>query len=238
MFILLMNVFFIKFRMVNSGYYLKKFFDAKIVFVKVLNCKKCGNKTTKTHGRYNEAIKNGWNFFCSIKCRYAYQEKGKEFFCAFCSQSVKKTPAQIRQTKANVFCSKSCAARYNNSHKSKGSRRSKLEYYIEQQLKLYFPSQYFLCNTKKPIGLELDFYFPNLKLAIEINGFLHYQPIYGFKKLKRIQELDSEKALRCIKESILLCIIDVSNEPHLTSNIKEKHWNTVKKLVTKSEESL
>lgn len=229
-----MNVFFCIFRTGKSRYIHKQFFDANINNVKTVDCKKCGNQTIKTNGRYNEAIKNGWNFFCSIKCRYAYQEKGQECFCAYCSQSIKKTPAQIRQTKANVFCSKSCAARYNNGHKSNGTRRSKLECYLEQQLSLKFPGLQFLCNTKKPIGLELDFYFPELKLAIEINGFLHYQPIYGFEKLKRIQELDAKKASRCVKESIRLWIIDVSNEPHLTRNIKAKHWNTVKELVIKS----
>lgn len=205
--------------------------------MRIVDCKKCGSQTTKTNGRYNEAIKNGWNFFCSIKCRYAYQEKVREFSCAYCSQSIKKTPAQIRQTKSNVFCSKSCAARYNNGHKSYGTRRSKLECYLEKQLQQQFPELHFLCNTKKPIGLELDFYFPNLKLAIEINGFLHYQPIYGLNKLKRIQELDKEKALNCSENSIRLCIIDVSNEPHLTNQIKEKHWNTVKELLKKTEKS-
>ena len=41
----------------------------------------------------------------------------------------------------------------------------------------------FSCNQKEIIGSELDFYFPTLKLAIQINGPLHYYPIYGKKKL-------------------------------------------------------
>ncbi len=68
-------------------------------------------------------------------------------------------------------------------------------------------------------------------MSIEINGFLHYQPIYGSEKLERIQEIDREKAYKCGQASIKLYIIDVSREPHLTQNIKEKHWKTVKKLV-------
>lgn len=200
--------------------------------MKVVECKNCGKGATKTNSRYNEAIKNGWNFFCSIKCRYAYQEKGNDFLCAWCFENIRKTPAQIRQTKTNVFCTKSCAALYNNRHKQYGTRRSKLECYLEQQLKSHFPDLHFLSNSRKPIDLELDFYFPELKLAIEINGFLHYRPIYGSEKLKRIQELDKEKALRCSQANIRICVIEVSNEPHLTQNIKEKHWETVKKLIT------
>ncbi len=204
--------------------------DVELV-MPIVDCQNCGKKAAKSNGRYNEAIKNGWNFFCSIKCRYGYQEKGKEFSCAWCSQTISKTPAQIKKTKATVFCSKSCAACYNNKHKQTGTRRSKLECYLEQQLKLNLPNLNFLCNTKIPIGTELDFYFPELKPAIEINGFLHYQPIYGSGKLKRIQEIDREKADKCRQTSIKLFIIDVSQEFHLSQKVKDKHWETVKKLV-------
>lgn len=200
--------------------------------MKTVNCQNCGELTIKSKGRYNESIKNGWNFFCSIKCRYSYQEKSTELPCAWCSKIVRKTPAQKRKTKTNIFCSKSCAARYNNRHKKAGTRRSKLECYLEQQLKINFPNLNFLCNTKTPIGAELDFYFPELKLAVEINGFLHFKPIYGLEKLNRIQEIDSEKAEKCRQMNIELHIIDVSQEFHLTLELKEKHWRSIKELVT------
>ncbi|MDQ3712500.1 MAG: hypothetical protein M3388_09805 [Acidobacteriota bacterium] len=200
--------------------------------MKIVDCQNCSKQTAKLNYRYNEAIRNGWNFFCSRKCRYAYQGKGIELFCAWCSEFIKKTPAQIRQTKTNVFCSKSCAAYYNNRHKHTGTRRSKLECYLEQQLKLNFPALDFSCNANKPIGLELDFYFPELLLAIELNGILHYQPIYGSEKLNRIQELDKLKADRCAQAEIRLCVIDNSNEPHFTQKVREKNWEIVKELVT------
>lgn len=195
-------------------------------------CRNCSEQTEKTISRYNESIKNGWNFFCSIKCRYAYKEKGEEFFCAWCSKIIIKTPAQQRQTKRNVFCTKSCAAKYNNRNKQTGTRRSKLEQYLEQQIIKHFPSIEFYCNKRKPINLELDFYFPKLKLAIEINGFLHFKPVYGVEKLKRIQKIDEQKAEKCFRMKIDLIIIDVSNEPHLTKEIKDKHWRTVRELIT------
>jgi hypothetical protein len=203
--------------------------------MKRVNCQNCENETAKSISRYNESIKNGWNFFCSIKCRYSYQEKGRNFLCAWCSKSISKTPAQIRKTKNNVFCSKSCGASYNNRHKQTGTRRSKLEYYLERELRLNFPFLNFDCNKNKPIGSELDFYFPELKLAIELNGILHYQPIYGSEKLNKIQLIDKIKADECLKAGIKLHIINVSKETHLTQKIKEKHWKTVKELVTSVE---
>jgi very-short-patch-repair endonuclease len=204
----------------------------EILRMKIVNCRNCAKETIKSTGRYNESIKNGWNFFCSIQCRYSFQEKGREFLCAWCSKSINKTPAQIRKTKNNVFCSKSCGARFNNRNKQTGTRRSKLECYLEHELRLNFPFLNFSCNTNEPIGSELDFYFPELKLAIELNGILHYQPIYGSVKLNRIQSIDKIKSNKCAKAEIKLCIIDVSKETHLTQKIKEKNWKIVKELVT------
>jgi len=200
--------------------------------MKIVECQNCGKQTTKSHCRYNESVKNGWKIYCSIKCRYAHQEKGVEFFCAWCSKLIIKTPAEIRKTKTNVFCTKSCAAYYNNRHKKTGTRRSKLECYLEHQLKLNFPALDFSCNVNQIIGLELDFYFPELRLAIELNGILHYQPIYGSEKLNRIQELDKVKAQKCAEAKIKLCVVNNSTELHLTQKIKEKNWKTVKELVT------
>jgi hypothetical protein len=197
-----------------------------------VECKNCGKHVTKTNGRYNESIKNGWNFFCSISCRYGYQEKGKEIACAQCQKLIRKTPAQVRQTINNVFCSKSCAAFYNNSHKRTGTRRSKLKVFIEHHLRLEFSELDFQCNTNSSIGKELDFYFPKLQLAIELNGIFHYQPIYGQEKLERIQKNDKEKANRCWEAGIELFVIDVSDRAYLTQKRKESYWTIVKELVT------
>lgn len=200
--------------------------------MKTLICQHCGKQFTRSNSRFNEAVKKGWKFLCSVKCRHASNEKGKEYNCAECSQKIIKTPAEVRQTRFNVFCSKSCSAVYNNKHKNYGTRRSKLECYLEERLKLEFPRLEVFCNKKRTIGAELDFYFPELNLAIEINGILHFEPIYGDKKLKRIQEIDKKKVKKCNKLRIQLIIIDVSREFHLTQSIKEKHWKTFKKLVT------
>lgn len=197
-----------------------------------VECKNCGSRVKKTVGRYNESIKNGWNFFCSIPCRYGYQEKGAKYYCAKCHTAIRRTPAQIRQTKRNVFCSKSCAASYNNSHKRYGTRRSKLEMFIEEQLRRELPALSLRCNTNYPLGLELDFYFPELGLAIELNGLVHYAPVYGQEKLARIQKNDKRKARLCLKAGIELFVVDVSDRAYLTQKRKEKYWIEIKELVT------
>jgi hypothetical protein len=200
--------------------------------VKTVECKSCGKLVTKTITRYNESIKNGWNFFCSRACRYGYQEKGVNIPCAQCQTAVRRTPAQIRQTKSNIFCPKSCAAKYNNSHKTYGTRRSKLEELLEQRLKLEFTNLAIKCNTVETIQTEPNFYFPELNLAIGLNGVFHYKPIYGKNKLQRIQCNDKQKLARCKEIGIELYVIDVSGDVYLNREAKEKYWTIVKGLVT------
>jgi very-short-patch-repair endonuclease len=194
-------------------------------------CEHCGQRAVKSVGRYNESIKNGWKFFCSIKCRYAIHEKGQKFSCAWCANVIVKTPAEKRKTKFNVFCNKSCAASFNNRNKTTGVRRSKLEKYLEIQINHDYPDLIVLYNSKKIIGLELDFYFPTLKLAVEFNGHLHFQPIYGVERLQRIQEIDKEKLVKCNEMGIDLRIVDVSREFHLTIELKSKHWQMLKEML-------
>lgn len=196
-----------------------------------VECKNCGKEVLKTVGRYNESIKNVWNFFCSRACRYGYQENGIKVPCAYCRKIVRKTPNQIRRTKVNVFCSKSCAAIYNNSHRTRGTRRSRLEKFLEQRLRQSFTKLDVQCNTTDPIGIELDFYFPELRLAIELNGIIHYKPIYGREKFERIQIKDRQKISRCLANGIELNVIDVSSMINFTETEGEKYWSIVKSSV-------
>ena len=91
-----------------------------------------------------------------------------------------------------------------------GTRRSKLEVWLEARLRELYPSLTLLPNDKTTINSELDFYFPDLKLAFELNGIFHYEPIYGAEKLASIQNNDHRKFAACIERDISLCIIDSS----------------------------
>jgi hypothetical protein len=110
----------------------------------------------------------------------------------------------------NYFCSSSCAATYNNTHKTKGNRKFKLEFYLEKELPLLYPNLEFHFNRKDAINSELDVYIPSMKLAFELNGIFHYEPIYGDLKLEQIQNNDKRKFQACLENNIELCIIDSS----------------------------
>jgi len=116
-----------------------------------------------------------------------------------------------RPSLKNFFCSSSCAALYNNTHKTKGIRKSKLEFFLEKELPLLYPDLEFHFNRKDAINSELDIFIPSMKLAFELNGIFHYEPIYGDLKLEQIQNNDSRKYQACLEKQIELCIIDTSN---------------------------
>jgi hypothetical protein len=104
----------------------------------------------------------------------------------------------------------SCAATYNNTHKTVGSRRSKLEIWLESELHRLYPDLEIYFNDKSAIGSELDIYIPLLTLAFELNGIFHYEPIHGTNKLESIQSNDGRKFAACCEHNISLCVIDTS----------------------------
>mgnify|MGYP001568652424 CR=1 FL=1 len=149
--------------------------------------------------------------FCSSFCDAKYRNLGRRVpvSCDRCGASFSKTLSAIQKTRHN-FCSQSCAARYHNSHKVTGTRRSKLEKWLEVQLVQAYPDLEFQFNRTDAIDAELDIYIPSLKLAFELNGIFHYEPIYGADKLKRVHANDHRKILACAERGIELCVIDNS----------------------------
>jgi hypothetical protein len=159
------------------------------------------------------------------KIREAYALSPKK--CSQCSEALNFYKRTYK------FCSSSCAATYNNINKKHGSRRSKLEIFLEEQIRSYYPNLQLLCNDKETINSELDFYFPELKLAIELNGILHFEPIYGHKKLEQIQNNDSKKYFLCCQKQINLAIIDSSTCKYLNQSAKSKYWSIINSVIQK-----
>jgi hypothetical protein len=146
--------------------------------------------------------------FCSQKCFGKSIEVKTERFCAQCGTSFTR---YVKPSKTNrFFCNSSCAATYNNTHKTHGYRRSKLEVFLEIELCKLYPDLEIHYNRKDAINGELDIYIPSLKLAIELNGIFHYEPIYGAEQLLKIENNDNRKFQACLERGIELCIIDVS----------------------------
>lgn len=85
----------------------------------IVKCDYCGKEIEKPTNYVNQNRKRGHKIFCSSKCRSL---AGKVVcYCANCGKQILKTPAEIKNSKTgNVFCNKSCACSYNNSHFRKG----------------------------------------------------------------------------------------------------------------------
>jgi hypothetical protein len=131
----------------------------------------------------------------------------------------------------NSFCSSSCAATYNNSHKKYGYRRSKLEKFLEEKLVVLYPSLEFHFNRKDAINSELDIFIPSLSLAFELNGIFHYEPIYGNDQLQSIQNNDKRKFQACLERKIELCIIDTSSLSYFKPANAQKYLDIVCNIV-------
>jgi hypothetical protein len=167
--------------------------------------------------------------FCSKKCANLGKKKGIRVICKNCNITFEKLPCYIKKS-PNNFCSKSCAATYNNKHNKKriGNRRSKIEIYFEEQLIKLYPNLPFNFNKKDTIDSELDIYIPSMKLAFELNGIFHYEPIFGDSKLSQIQNNDNRKIQACIEKKISFCIVDISG----LNYFKPEKANKFLKIIT------
>ena len=168
--------------------------------------------------------------FCSQYC--AHEAIKTYIKCGECGEIVQKQTKEIRKSKSGKnFCSMSCSASYNNKHKITGTRRSKLEIWIQNQLTITYPNLSIEYNCKNCINSELDIHIPSLNLAIELNGIFHYKPIYGLEKLKSIQNNDCRKFQACLENNIEFVIIDVSKLIHFKEKKAIKYLNIITTII-------
>jgi hypothetical protein len=77
---------------------------------------------------------------------------------------------------------------------------------------------------------EIDIFIPSLKLGIEINGILHYEPIYGEDKLNKIINNDKAKIIACYEVGVELAVLAYT-DTYLSEKVKQKYWSFVKNLI-------
>jgi hypothetical protein len=191
------------------------------------NCLVCGKNFRLTkkniHEKLNEfkrGRKKTLAITCSLSCsmkrfNHSMGKTSVETECKNCGKTVKRNSNQFNKHK-NSFCSSSCSATYNNTHKQYGTRRSKIEAYLEEQLNNEYPNLKIYYNSKTAINSELDIYIPELKLAFEINGVFHYKPIFGEEKLKNVKKQDRIKRKSCREKGITLKSYNVSSISYFT----------------------
>lgn len=168
--------------------------------------------------------------FCSPQCRESNRHPPVIVICLQCGISFRKSPFQIKKH-PNHFCCQSCAAKYNNTHKTKGTRVSKLEKWLQEKLSTIYSNLDIHFNCKDAINSELDIYIPSLKLAFELNGIFHYEPIYGRDKLNKTQLNDQNKFLKCGNKGISLCIIDTSCQKCFKEKSSQKYLDIIIKII-------
>lgn len=151
--------------------------------------------------------------------------------CKNCNKEIIVKPCMVRKSKSgNSFCNRSCAGIYNSKNKRTGTRRSKLEIWIEEELKKEFEFD-IIFNGKEEIKSELDIYIPSLKLAFELNGVFHYEPIYGKEKLENIKNNDERKFQACLEKNIEFCTIDTSNSKKFKPERDKKYLEIIKNII-------
>jgi hypothetical protein len=103
--------------------------------------------------------------------------------------------------------------------------------YLENTLIGLYPDIKFKFNCKKEINSELDIYIPELKLAFELNGIFHYEPIYGTDTLSKIQNNDNRKFQACLENNIELCIIDTSKQSYFKESTSKIYLDIIKQII-------
>lgn len=178
-----------------------------------LICTQCKNNYQRSKKNVLDTFKRYdiYPKYCSSQCLANFKKSTKNIktFCTNCNKEIVKLSNQYYKSD-NHFCSRSCTAIHRNKNKTHGTKRSKLEIYLEEQLTELYPNLEILYSDKKIIGSELDIYIPSLKLAFEIQGIFHYEPIFGQEKLDQIQKNDLEKIQKCKELDIKLHHIDIS----------------------------
>ena len=144
-----------------------------------LSCEFCNKIFTRLQSEYNKSIKRKQRVFCSLKCKHSMKSKEGHVNvnCAYCNKKVYKLRNQLKESKSgNHFCNSSCSALYNNKRRKTGTKVSKLEKWIQQQLNNLYSDLKFLYNDRTTINSELDIYIPSLSLAFELNGIYNSVP--------------------------------------------------------------
>lgn len=214
----------------------------KEYFLSCMNCNKKFEVSAHEFSRKQyDYRKTGKRFFCSDDCRFAARghKKVLPVTCTNCGKEfIPSGNLHKRAKSSNRFCSNSCAATYNNTHKKFGTRRSKLEAWIEEKLRNLYPDLEILFNDKSAINSELDIYIPSLKLAFELNGIFHYEPIFGEDKFDKIKENDNNKFQLCQQNGISLCIIDTSSQKYVTESSSQKFLDIILKIIEEKDEKV
>ncbi len=151
--------------------------------------------------------------------------------CAYCGNAFSTIISRKQK-----FCDTMCATF------GRQSIRSKMELEIEIRIRRNF-NMTLQCNNftiisdylNNGIMLELDFWFPELKFAVELNGGFHRKSLNEDEKaLQKRKDRDQLKEKVCKELNINLLSIDFDNDTRAT---KDKIFRQIKKILKEYEEN-
>ena len=215
-------------------YTIEEYSSAKTTDLLRLQCENCKKVFFKSKKKiaYNLLHNDSSCKYCSRECFYKSRETNIKVNCYICNKEFTKIPARLT---THNFCSHKCSCKYalsiKRSPKKQGTNRSKLEIYIEEQLKSLYPNLEILFNDRKAINSELDIYIPSLRLAFELNGIFHYEPIHGQDKLDKTVNNDFRKFAACNENKISLCVIDTSQQKYVKESTSKKYLDIIQKIL-------
>jgi hypothetical protein len=211
--------------------------DSRLKGFLELRCDVCNRDFVRTKKNIQTNCKKGYNLHCcSSLCTSKLAHIGKgdngrvDIVCKNCSKVVSKKYHEANRVK-NSFCSQSCSAIYFNATKKFDCRVSKLEKWLQSKLTEAYPNICFLFNKREAINSELDIYIPELKLAFELNGIFHYEPIYGSDTLERTRNNDDRKFQACAECGISLCVIDSSKQRYFKESTSWVYFDIIKNII-------
>ena len=96
----------------------QKLYNYRVKDTSIL-CAYCNKKFKRSRRRINEAIKFGWNSYCSLGCQFSTRLNGEHKTCQNCGKKVWRTPKDLKSSlTGKFFCNRSCAAIFNNHVRS------------------------------------------------------------------------------------------------------------------------
>ncbi len=194
-----------------------------------LTCDGCGITFSRIKSECNKSKLK----YCSVSCRPRVSGLQTRS-CIVCGSDVTRY-ASLFPKNGNVCCNNSCGAIWKNKNRDPTiTTRSKLEKWLEEQLKHGFTELNILYNESSKIGMELDIHIPNLKLAFEINGIFHYEDVFKNGLLARRLELDAKKRQLCLDNKITLMEIDTREQKYFTEKSSQKYLDIIANKIKES----
>lgn len=193
---------------------------------KGLICRKCQKKEHDKRYRENRRVE-------LAEKQREYQRKNKEKIAAYRKAYIEKNKARIIEKQRQYYEENRAVLLrkgevYRRKKGMKPNGLSGVEDVVLEFLKEWFLGCEIKTRTRKVVKnpntgrwLEIDFYLPELNLAIEVHGPLHFYDVYGDGKHEEQKERDKIRREQCLKKGITLIEIPIVSGQHYKS-VREK----------------